>query len=96
LWASESENCPLSITLPVGLGLSIDNYYEEPGRSNDNCGSLQFGLSVGMDLPFIPEDVGTWNLSVTGNGYYLGQSLKRANSDDQLQPQVIGSLNISY
>lgn len=96
LWASENEDFPLAIGLPLAVGLSIDNYYEEPGRSNDHFGYLQFGLTVGMDLPFIPEEAGTWNFSVTGNGYYLGQSLKRANDGDQLQPQVIGSLNISY
>jgi hypothetical protein len=96
LFASENEDFPLAITLPLALGLSIDNYYEEPGRSNDNFGYVQFGLTVGMDLPFVPEEAGTWNFSVTGNGYYLGQSLKRANSGDQLQPQVIGSLSVSY
>jgi len=96
IYASDNKDCPISITFPAALGLSIDNYYEEPGRSNDNFGYLQWGLRVGMDLPFIPEDAGTWNLSVTGNGYYLGQSLKRANHDDQLQAQVVGSLGISY
>ena len=75
---------------------AMGGYYEEPGRSNDTFGYLQWGLSVGTDLTFIPEEAGTWNFSVTGNGYYLGQSLKRANHDDQLQPQVIGSLNVSY
>jgi hypothetical protein len=94
LWASDNENCPLSISVPLAVGLSIDNYYEEPGRSNDTFGYAQAGLTVGMDLPFVPEEAGTWNLSVTGNGYYLGQSLRRANSDDKFQPQVIGSLNI--
>jgi hypothetical protein len=96
IWASENENCPLSITFPMALGLSIDNYYEEPGRSNDHFGYLQWGLRVGMDLPFVPKEAGTWNFSVTGSGYYLGQSLKRANHDDQLQPQVVGSLAVSY
>lgn len=96
IWASENEDFPIAFTFPMALGLSIDNYYEEPERSNDNFGYLQWGLRAGMDLPFVPEDVGTWNVSVTGNGYYLGQSLKRANHDDQLQPQVVGSLSISY
>lgn len=96
IYASEDEDFPLSITFPMALGLSIDNYYEEPGRSNDNFGYLQWGLRVGMDLPFVPEKAGTWNVSVTGSGYYLGQSLKRANHNDQLQPQVVGSLGISY
>jgi hypothetical protein len=96
LYASEDEDFPLSVSFPMALGLSIDNYYEEPGRSNDNFGYLQWGLRVGMDLPFVPKKAGTWNVSVTGSGYYLGQSLKRANHNDQLQPQVVGSLGISY
>ncbi|HWP64796.1 MAG TPA: hypothetical protein VNO26_02645 [Candidatus Limnocylindria bacterium] len=96
LLAVDDEDFPLAVSLPLALGLSIDNYYEEPGRSNDHFGYLQFGLRVGMDLPFVPEKAGTWNLSVTGSGYYLGQSLKRANHGDQLQPQVVGSLAVSY
>lgn len=96
LWASDNEDLPLTITLPMEGGLSIDNYYEEPGRSNDNFGYLAAGLSIGTDLTFVPEAFGTWNFSVTGKGYYLGQSLKRANGNDNLYPQVIGSLGVSY
>jgi len=97
IWASENEDFPLSVTFPMALGLSIDNYYEEEaGRSNDHFGYLQWGLRAGTDLPFVPETWGTWNVSVTGSGYYLGQSLKRYNEGDQPQPQVVGSLGISY
>jgi hypothetical protein len=96
LWASEDEDLPLSISVPMEGGLSIDNYYEEPGRSNSNFGYLAAGLTVGTDLTFIPAEYGTWNFSVTGKGYYLGQSLKRANKGDNLYPQVVGSLSISY
>jgi len=96
IWESDSEDLPIAFTFPMGFGLSIDNYYEEPGRSNDNFGYLQWGLRATVGLTFIPEDAGEWTFSVTGNGYYLGQSLKRANHDDQLQPQVIGSIGMSY
>ena len=96
VWASENESAPVSITFPMALGLSISDYYEEPGRTDPTFGYLQWGLRVGMDLPFVPKEAGTWNVSVTGNGYYLGQTLKRANHGDQLQPQVVGSLAVSY
>jgi hypothetical protein len=80
----------------MSVGLSIDNYYEEPGRSNDNFGYATVGLTASVDLTCIPEDAGDWSFSVTGNGYYLGQSLRRANFGDKFYPQVIGSIGVSY
>ena len=66
------------------------------GASDIHLESVAAGLTIGTDLTFIPAEYGTWNFSVTGKGYYLGQSLKRANKGDNLYPQVVGSLSISY
>jgi hypothetical protein len=96
IWASESEDLPLTVTFPMEIGLSVDNYYEEPGRSNSNFGYVSWGLSVGSDVPFIPAEYGTWNVSVTGRGFYLNNALARANDDDRWYPQVVGSIGVSY
>jgi hypothetical protein len=90
------EDVPLSLSLPIETGLSIDNYYEEPGRSNDHFGYLSWGLVASVPLGFVPEDYGSWSASVGGKGYYFSNALTRVNSDDRLYPQVVGSLTVEY
>jgi len=96
LYEFESEMFPLSFSLPVQLGLSIDNYYEEPGRSNDTFGYLSWGLTGNLPIPYIPEDFGAWSIKVNGTGYYFSNPLTRANRGDRLYPVVTGSLVLEY
>ena len=53
------ENLPVSLSVPIETGLSIDNYYEEPGRSNDTFGYLSWGLVATVPLGFVPKDYGS-------------------------------------
>jgi hypothetical protein len=90
------ENMPVSLSVPIETGLSIDNYYEEPGRSNDTFGYLSWGLVASVPLGFVPKDYGSWSASIGGKGYYFSNALARVNSNDHLYPQVVGSLTVEY
>lgn len=90
------EDFPLSISLPIETGISIDNYYEEPGRSNEHFGYLSWGVAATVPLDFVPKDYGSWSASVSGLGYYFSNPLTRVNSGDRLYPQVTGSLIVEY
>jgi hypothetical protein len=90
------EDVPLSLSVPIETGLSLDNYYEEPGRSNKHFGYLSWGLVATVPLGFVPDDYGSWSASVGGRGYYFSNALTRVNSGDRLYPQVVGSLTVEY
>ncbi len=96
LYEVDSETFPLAFSFPVELGLSIDDYYEEPGRSNDTFGYLSWGLTANLPITSIPERYGSWSFSVAGKGYYFSNALTRANSGDRLYPTVTGSLVFEY
>lgn len=96
LFALEGESFPLSVTVPVEVGLSLGDYYEEPGRSDREFGYLSAGLLASLPLPFVPADFGEWTLSVGAKGFYFSNALTRANRGERFYPQVTGSLSLSY
>lgn len=96
LYEVPNETYPLAFTVPVELGISIDDYYEEPGRSNDVFGYLSWGLTATLPITAIPDDYGAWSVSVGGKGYYFSNALARVNTGKHLYPTVTGSLTIEY
>jgi hypothetical protein len=96
LYELENEQMPVTFSFPVELGLSADEYYEEPGRSNGHFGYLSWGLTASVPLTFVPKGYGSWSASVGGKGYYFSNALARVNSNDRLYPTVTGSLTIEY
>lgn len=97
LFALDNEAFPLALSAPVEAGFAIDNYYEEAGpREEKTLGYIAAGVTASMPITCIPADFGAWSFNVTGRGYYLNNTLARANSNDRWYPQVVGSLAMSY
>ncbi len=96
LYAHDDERFPIEVTFPIELGLSIDDYYEETGVSNDTFGYLSWGLSVRIPLGFLDPSWGAWAVTAVGKGYTFGDSLEEANGGDELQAQGVGSLSLEF
>lgn len=70
---------PLTLALPLTLGLSVHDYYEVPGVSNDTFGFFDAGLVGSVPLAFIPEEFGAWSASVGVDVLALSGTLANAN-----------------
>lgn len=86
----------MSLSLPLEMGLAIEDYYEEADGSEDTFGYVSFGLAVSIPLAFVPEGLGAWSLRLAGQGFYFGDTLAEVNEGDELYPVVKGSLSIEF
>lgn len=85
---------PVGIAFPVTVGMSLDEFYQQRGGSNDLLGYVSAGVQVTVPLP-IDERYGKWFL--TGSVTYLhlmADSLVFANYGQK--DEVIGTLGVSF
>jgi len=92
---NEKGTYPLTLSLPITLGLSLSDYYERigVGGEDDTFGYLSIGLAAGVPLKFIPPSYGTWTAKATVTFITLGDNLKAANNGDR--QEFIGTLGIA-
>jgi len=71
----ESETYPVDISVPLVLGIGLDDYYEHPGFPNpasvpagpgsnedETFGFFLAGLHASMPLTFVPAEYGSWSI----------------------------------
>lgn len=93
----ESKEFPITLTVPVVVGLSLDNYYED-GNAGDNCfGFVDVGLDFSVPLSFIPGDFGQWTLTAGPHFIYIGQNCQEIGAgvnggDDN---EIYGKIGLS-
>lgn len=96
LWEWEHERYPVSFTLPLEMGLAIENYYEEDNGEEDTFGYFSWGVGASVPLAFVPETFGAWSVGLSAKGFVFSDALKRANDDDRLYPVVMQSLTVEF
>jgi hypothetical protein len=96
LYEFEHDTYPVTLSVPVELGLAIDDYYEEEDGDENPFGYLTFGLSASVPLAFMPESTGAWTFTLTGKGYYLSNTLAEANLGRSLYPQFVASVGVEF
>jgi hypothetical protein len=85
---------PVSITVPLVLGLSLDDFYVDNDGDNELFGYGSIGVAAQMPLP-IPSNYGSWSL--TGSLTYLqlfADSTEIVNNDES--NFFIGKLGVSF
>jgi hypothetical protein len=92
----EHDRYPVSLTAPVEMGLSIDNYYEDEKHGDDVFGYLSWGLAASVPLAFMPEGFGDWSASLSAKGFFFGDSLESANDGDPLYPVFTQSWTVEF
>jgi uncharacterized protein (TIGR02001 family) len=84
----------LSITVPIALGMSLDDYYFDDDGDDELLGFATVGLATSIPLP-VPSKYGAWNLNASIKYLYLiADGLEAANEDDE--HEFIGTLGISF
>lgn len=78
---TDSMDYPLTLSVPVTAGFSLDDYYENADGDDDSFGYFNIGAVVTTPLPLIPADYGIWTASVGLHYIKLGDSAADIGSD---------------
>ena len=81
---------PISLAIPVKLGMSLNDYYEGPTGSN-RFGFFDTGLIA--SVPFTSGKV-TWDVHGGVDFLWFGDNLRLMNGGDRFKP--IGSIGIGF
>ena len=94
----DSATSPITLTIPVTLGLGSDYY--EVGNDDDSFGYVDAGLDFSMPLSFVPARFGSWEAAAGVHFLFLGDNAETINgsvagigSGDDFE--VIGTFGIS-
>jgi uncharacterized protein (TIGR02001 family) len=71
----------VEIALPVKVGLSLGDYYEDSAGDDDTFGYLSIGAALNIDLPE-PEGFGDWSAHAGVEYLALGDSTEEINGSD--------------
>lgn len=84
----ESEDYPVTLSIPVEVGIEIEDYYENVAGESESFGYLSFGATLSTPLSFIPAEYGEWEGYIGAYGILLGDAAKETGGPDGLD--VIG------
>ena len=76
----ESEDYPVELSIPVVLGLSLDDYYQDATGSDEAFGFVSVGLGISIPLSFVPAEYGEWSFGAGVDFMFLGNNLEANNT----------------
>jgi hypothetical protein len=85
---------PLTLSVPLAVGLSLSDYYEFGTGSDDTFGYFSAGATLSVPLAFIPPEFGKWVVKGGVQVLFLGDNLKAINDGDEIQ--VIGTVGLAF
>lgn len=86
---------PITLSFPLIVGLSLDEYYEFGTGRDSTFGYFQGGVGLAMPLAFIPASFGSWQIKTGVNVLHLGGNLRDINKDRD-RTEVIGTVGIAF
>jgi hypothetical protein len=87
----------VTFAVPVELGLSLHDYYEQPGGGGDDFfGFLDVGISASTALSFLPERAGPWRAKLGLDFVTLGDSNQQRNADQASEWILSFGLSTSF
>lgn len=97
----ESETHPVSLAIPLKVGMSIEDYYENTTGDDDTFGYFDAGLVLSMPIGCIPAEYGLWTASAGVHFLFLGDTAQDISSafgtgDDELNIFTTVGLSMSY
>jgi hypothetical protein len=100
LWKGDN---PITLSVPLILGLSLDDYYETlstskpSGKQNPTYGYFQTGMMFGIPLAFVPAEYGSWKLSAGWQVFQFGTTTRKVNRNQDNQTFLgIGGISMTY
>lgn len=76
-----SGNAPVTLSIPMTLGLGLEDYYEDGMGNDDTFGYFDIGAVLSTPLSgLIPADYGAWTASFGVHAIFLGDSAENISS----------------
>lgn len=86
---------PVTMAIPVKVGLSLRDYYELDGADN-KFGYVDAGVLFTVPFTRVPTNFGSWNVHGGVNVLGFGDTTKSFNNGDAGQVVVSGGIGMSY
>ena len=83
-----------TLSIPVTLGFSLDDYYVDPGGDDDFFGYGSIGAD--MAIPLCSGEYGDWAMNVGANLLFLGSAAEAANGGDDVELLGYVGVSVSY
>ncbi len=90
----ESEDYPIDLTVPIAIGLSLDEFYVDAGGDNEFFGFISIGANLGMPLSFIPDEFGSWSAGA-GLTFYILNDDAGLDDGDNDEFNLVGTLGVA-
>lgn len=87
------DKTPITLTFPASVGLSLSDYYQDAGGSDDTFGFAQVGAKASIPLGE-PGRLGAWTLNAGVSVLLLGDHTKALNGGDDTE--VIGTVGMQW
>lgn len=84
---------PITISVPVTVGLSLKDYYEFGTGNDETLGYVDVGVVISSPLHFLPSRMGPWGASFGVHALMLGDTNEALNNDEGTE--VIASFGLS-
>lgn len=97
-----SGNAPVTLAIPMKLGLGLDDYYEDGAGDDDTFGFFDIGAVLSTPLDgLIPSDYGSWTASIGVHVIFLGDSAQDISAafgtgDDDTSVYATFGLSMEY
>jgi hypothetical protein len=85
-----TEDYPIALSVPIAVGLSLDDYYVDASGDDEFFGYLSIGVGADTALPFIPSEYGAYSAGVSVTGLFLNDDAGLSDDDFEL----VGTLSI--
>ena len=86
---------PITLSVPLLVGLSLDDYYEFGSGGDSTFGYFQGGVGLAMPLAFVPSSFGSWQLKTGVTVLQLGGNVRDVNKDRD-PTEIIGTVGIAF
>lgn len=90
----DARRYPVSLAIPLKLGLSVRDYYEGPAVNN-HFGYFDTGLIASVPLAFMPAGT-SWEVHGGVDFLWLGDNLRLLNRTDSTKPVGVLGLSVTY
>lgn len=90
----DAQRYPVSLAIPLKLGLSVRDYYEGPALNN-HFGYFDTGLIASVPLAFMPAG-SSWEVHGGVDFLWLGDNLRLLNRTDSTKPVGVLGLSVTY
>ena len=86
---------PVTLSVPLLVGLSLDDYYEFGTGEDSTFGYFQGGVGLSMPLAFIPASLGSWQIKAGVNVLHLNGNVRDVNQDRD-RTEIIGTVGLAF